>query len=173
MTRSKGWRTKYTPKALRRRLRFLPESAAEREAKRVNDMLRKRRSRETRRDELREHKRIQSAACADLEWLLRFTVEVPERPGCLVWKGPWAPSRNKAKPVVRRFEYGEMYADRAMWAALGRPGLVKRHYLKTTCGHPDCIGPEHLYLTNQTLERARAVARETLAPRDGIEPPTT
>jgi hypothetical protein len=49
-----------------------------------------------------------------------------------------------------------MLADRAMWLALGRTGLVKPHYLRTSCGDPGCIAPDHLFVTNQTLERARA-----------------
>jgi hypothetical protein len=151
----KGWLEKYTPKALRRRLKHLPLSAQEREKKRAGDALRKRQSREMHRDELRARIRLESASCADVDWLKRFVVEVPERPGCWIWKGPWSQCHATAKPAVYRGECGFMYADRAMWAALERPGLIKRHYLKTTCGHIDCIGPDHLYVTNQTLETAR------------------
>lgn len=151
MARHKGWRTKYTAKALRTRLKFLPLSAAEREKKRKD----KARARELHRDESREKRRRESASCADLAWLQRFVVEHPSRPGCWIWTGPWLLSRNKPKPCVRRGERGEMHADRAMWAALERPGLVKRNYLRASCGHDDCIAPEHLVLTNQTLERAR------------------
>lgn len=155
MGTSKGWGEKYTSKGLRKRKTFLPLSAAEQEEKRKAAAKRKKLSRERRRDELREITRTQSASCADIEWIKRFVVEVPERPGCWIWKGPWRVSHSKSKPVVKRGEYGSMNADRAVWHALQRPGLIKRNYLCTTCGHPDCVSPEHLYVTNQTLERAR------------------
>ena len=164
MALHKGWLAKYTPKTLKRRVASLPLSIAELEKKRADAALRKRKSREAMREDFRDRMRRESAACADLLWLRRFIVETDDRPGCWIWKGPWERSFEKAKPLVRRYEYGKMFADRAMWAALERPGLIKRSYLATKCGHDDCISPDHLYVTNTTLERARKnVSRETVA----------
>lgn len=123
--------------------------------KRRYDRLYKRRKRRENRDKVREQYRIDCARCIDVNYLKKFVREDPSRPGCWIWTGKFTSSWSRILPEVRRGQYGSMLADRAMWLALGRGGLVGKNRPTTSCGHLDCIAPEHLTLTNPTLERAR------------------
>lgn len=121
----------------------------------------KRLFRATHAESIAKQRLIEMAACCDLELLTKHTNQDDvARPGCWVWQGAFSTRWTSVKPVVRVGEYGLMAADRAMWIALGRAGLVGRNFLRTTCGHDDCIAPEHLFVTNLLQHRARKAAKK-------------
>lgn len=145
------------PKRVRKLKKKLPPTQAQIERRREVNRQAKKRAYNAQRDTIQERFKNENASCADLDWILRFVAYDDERPGCWVWRGPWATWFQSVKPTVRRGAYGKMPADKAVWKALERPGLVNRNYLKTTCGWDDCVSPEHIYATNATMERARKI----------------
>ena len=128
----------------------------ERKARRIRlNAAYKKRIRRERRAEVAAQRKIDNARCVDLDKLRSLTVQSADRPGCWIWTGPLGLSWNRVVPRIHCGQYGSMMAARAMWLALGRSGLGKKHTLRTSCGHYDCVAPDHLYLSHPSAERAR------------------
>lgn len=127
--------------------------------------LAKRRQRAEKAEILQRQRHIDNLACVDLEKIKRNVRHDPERPGCWIWNGRFVASFSRVKPYLSSGQYGGMHADRATWLALGND-LARKEYLRTRCGHGDCVSPDHLYKTNQSQERAlKALARGDLVLR--------
>lgn len=107
-----------------------------------------------------EQRRVESAMCINEERLRENCESDEKRPGCLIWTGKFRAVWSRIKPYAFHGQYGMMDAQRAMWLALGHTGLSGvgggANFLKTRCGHDDCIASEHLYLTNTVQQRAFA-----------------
>ena len=114
---------------------------------------RKKRNADGTTEKLRE---IELFECTTLDNILRFVEVDPARPDCWVWAGPWMHSAfgKSAKPMIKLTE-SYMFADKAVWLMVGNKPLKKGQFLKTKCGHKDCVSPLCLYCTNLVLERAR------------------
>jgi hypothetical protein len=146
------------PRPLKKRKRKLTrKQQAERAKRRKNaqNALSKRKARASP-EAVRKQRELDNARCVDIEALRAKCTTSEDRPGCWIWAGRHLASWGVPKPIMTAGQYGRMVATRAMWKALGRRGLENpRNYVKASCGHDDCIAPEHLTLTSYYRELAK------------------
>lgn len=152
-------RTKLPRKMKRSSLAALTDEQKAKRRKAQNAVY-KRREREANKAKVAAKTKLDNERCCNVDYLQSFTVLDPSRPGCWVWTGKFMPSWYRAIPRVTAGQYGRMSAARAMWIALDRKGMFGKNVPKTSCGHDDCIAPDHLYLSNPSMERARAALRK-------------
>lgn len=131
--------------------------ASERRRKRLNQ--RRWRARQTPEERAARRARDQQRCCDVL--LLRSRCEVTED-GCWIWRGRVKAHFGAVRPVITAGELGEMHAATAVWVAIGGKRPTRSRFLRTKCRNSMCIAPEHLYETNQQLEKALATASDAL-----------
>ncbi len=105
------------------------------------------------REEKRAMRKADLARCCDLDWL-RSMCEVDPKTGCWHWQGPWRRVFEQARPEARRGTFGSMDARRAAFLASRGKAIPAHCWVRGSCGHEDCLAPDHLRLLNQALVSA-------------------
>lgn len=126
------------------------------ERKRAMNRLRQKKRREMfSTQELRERTRQDSARCYRWEAILPHVDKDPET-GCWVWRGTFENAwGHRVRPVVRAGWRGKAFADHVVLCLHRGAPLPPRCFVRSSCGRIDCVSPEHLLVSNSSVERAK------------------
>lgn len=145
--------TNYRRLTKKSREKLTPEQRAERT--RVMNALRQKRVRAKLGKEGRRARKAQEdARCYRWEAILPHVVKEPET-GCWIWTGSFQRTFSRIRPVVRAGLLGKQYADTVVACLHRQKPIPPRCFVRTSCGRIECVSPEHILVTNQSVERAK------------------
>ncbi len=118
--------------------------------------------------ERRAQRIADEAKCYDMARLEPHIDRQPD--GCWIWRGPYQTVFGQPRPLVRAGEQGKQRADQVMHYLVTRELLPHGCFLAKTCGKVECVAPEHMVVSNRSVENAKrrlAYVQETPRQRTG------
>lgn len=133
--------------------KLTPEEHAERK-RAIARAIRKRYQKKLGKAERRKRRERDDARCYAWEAVLPHIDKQDD--GCWIWTGHFQMTYGqRPRPIVRKGSYGKQFADNVVSCLHRKAPLPPGCFLRRSCGRMECVSPEHLLVTNQSVERAK------------------